>query len=415
MTLKRTKILSSGLQGILLGLLFIIFFPVKLWAAQEIGCVLTAEDVGNGYRYEAPGIGGFTINGKEGETLSAAVISLDEGCSAEIFKDGYEADFSDGVILDNGSYEMRLYREGSEEAAYGVFRFTVKNSYGQILERDSENLIQVINPDLELDYSPTTGMFTYTLPDGEYFSSNIPSGGWASIRTQLEVSEDLNVYRVLRDGEPVDFSDGLVFDLPGSYRVTMWDNELGIKGDTSYRIDFCFVLYSPAPRNVSHINAPMGFMVSSVSLDGMAKATDSRDYVQLEEDGNYEILFEDPKGTIRWQMDIERDTSAPALYFTPDIKSGRVSEYVDFTASDRDADIRILWNGQQVEAYSPRLAMDGHYQITITDQAGNSRQYEFTLRKGFDIRGGYLIIIPVLLLAAAGGIVLYWRRNMRVL
>ena len=62
-----------------------------------------------------------------------------------------------------------------------------------------------------------------------------------------------------------------------------------------------------------------------------------------------------------------------------------------------------------------RLAMDGHYQITITDQAGNSRQYEFTLRKGFDIRGGYLIIIPVLLLAAAGGIVLYWRRNMRVL
>ena len=88
---------------------------------------------------------------------------------------------------------------------------------------------------------------------------------------------------------------------------------------------------------------------------------------------------------------------------------------MEFSRSEPDAALEIRWNGQQVEAYTPRLAMDGRYQITITDTAGNSRQYEFTLRKGYDIRGGFLIVLPVLLLAAAGGIVFYWRRNMRVL
>ena len=74
----------------------------------ELECVLTAEDVGNGYEYTIPGIGTFTVNGRDGETLSAAVFSLEDGCEAELFRDGYEADFNDGVILENGSYERRI-------------------------------------------------------------------------------------------------------------------------------------------------------------------------------------------------------------------------------------------------------------------------------------------------------------------
>lgn len=410
---KKPPGLSRTLS-LFLVLCFSILLSITAQAAQEVSCVLVAEDVGNGYRYEAPGIGGFTINGREGETLSVGVISLDEGCVAELLKDGYEADFNDGVILENGSYELRIYREGAEDVC-GVFRFTVENSYGDMLDYSIENLTQVNNPDMEMTYDPQTGRFTYTLPDGEYICAEVPFGGWSGHQTQVEVSENMNVYRVLKDGEPQDFSGGLVFSLPGSYRITLWDNELGLNGDTSYRVDFCFVLYAPAPKNITHINAPMGFQVRSLLWEGNSVEVKDRSYAQLERDGTYEILFENPEGTVRWQMELERDTTAPALYFSQDVEKGQTSEYVSFTPSEGNADIEILWNGQQVEAYSPRLAMDGRYQLTITDQAGNSRQYEFTLRKGFEIRSGYLIVIPVLLLAAAGGTIFYWRRNMRVL
>ena len=104
---------------------------------------------------------------------------------------------------------------------------------------------------MELDYDSQEGMFTYTLPDGETISSRVPFGGWSESRNDIELSDQLNVYRVLRDGQPQDFSEGLSFNLPGSYRVTIWDNELGLSGDTSYRIDYCFVLSSRGPRNIS--------------------------------------------------------------------------------------------------------------------------------------------------------------------
>ena len=118
---------------------------------------------------------------------------------------------------------------------------------------------------------------------------------------------------------------------------------------------------------------------------------------------------------MRWSMGLTRDTTAPALWFSEDISGGRAEDYLDFTPSDPDCQIDILWNGQQAEAYGSRLAMDGRYVITVTDQAGNSREYDFTLRRGFSIWSGYMIIIPVLLAAAAGGTILYWRRHMRVL
>lgn len=391
-----------------------LLLPQSALAAQAVDCVMVQEDVGNGYRYEAPGIGGFSINGQNGETLSAAVISLDPGLEVQILRDGYEASFSDGVILDNGSYEMRIFREGEEEV-YGVFHFAVQNSYGEMLGGEDRELVQISNPKMELDYDSQEGMFTYTLPDGETISSRVPFGGWSESRNDIELSDQLNVYRVLRDGQPQDFSEGLSFRLPGSYRVTIWDNELGLSGDTSYRIDYCFVLSSRGPRNISHISAPMGFQTESLLWNGIPLPIDSKDFVHLELDGSYEIAFESEDGSLTWQTSILRDTTAPTVTFTPDISSGQASEYVEFSRSEPDAALEIRWNGQQVEAYTPRLAMDGRYQITITDTAGNSRQYEFTLRKGYDIRGGFLIVLPVLLLAAAGGIVFYWRRNMRVL
>ena len=63
-------------------------------------------------------------------------------------------------------FSLRCYKAGAEQGGYGVFHFTVENSYGDMASYDRENVVQVSNPEMELSYSAETGQFTYTLPDG---------------------------------------------------------------------------------------------------------------------------------------------------------------------------------------------------------------------------------------------------------
>ncbi len=73
------KRLASGrcFRIALVSLLFLLSWTRTVFAeGTPIPCIMTGEDVGNGYEYTVPSIGSFTINGMEGETFQAAVFSL---------------------------------------------------------------------------------------------------------------------------------------------------------------------------------------------------------------------------------------------------------------------------------------------------------------------------------------------------
>ncbi len=428
--------------------------------STAVESIMTGEDMGNGYQYTVPGIGRFYVNGEEGETLSAAVFSLDGGITPVLYRDGYKADFNDGVILDNGSYELRLYKEGKEDGSYGVFRFAIQNDYQDITDYDKKTLTVVENPELKLTYDGGEGYFLYTLPDGKRFASSIPAGGMGFGQAVLRPGEGLNVYRVLQNGEPVDFSEGLSFARPGSYLVTMRDNELGLDGDVSYRLDVCFRLCAERVMDISHINAPMGFRLASVKKDGKELKGFEKNYIHLTEDGSYELIFvpdeaeagEGKKGgdkaggdkaggdkaggdkagggkagrdkagggkaggaDIVWKTCFVRDSTAPFLIFSQPADGQVLREELSFMPSEGGCRVRVERNLEEAETPGSRIVQDGRYHMEITDRAGNTRTYDFDMKQGFEILDRRMLIIPFMLFAAGGAVCIYCRRHMKVL
>lgn len=391
--------------------------PAAAYAeGAPLTCVLEAEDVGNGYQYSIPGIGGFSVNCTDGETVSAAVVTLEEGCEARLYRNGYEMDFGDGILFDKGAYELQIFRRENPDGDYGQFHITVENSYGELFDREYSELRLTRNPEMELDVDGETSMYQYTLPDGTYIRCDVPQGGQSGTAARMELSEKLNLYRVLRDGEPVEAPQGLLFDRPGSYQVTVWDNELGLDGPDAYRVDYCFTLYGQGGRSISYINAPMGFYTEQVIRDGQILKNDSGNSVHLESDGSYELRFAQKGGDARWTMKFKRDTTPPCLNFLQELNPDEViREEVSYIPSEAGTRIRVYRNGQLVETMDNRIAVDGAYQIVVSDAAGNEREYRFVLREGFDVITKEWMIIPLVLLAAAAGCIVYWRRTMRVL
>lgn len=377
-------------------------------------CMLTGEDVGNGYQYTVSGIGTFSVNCKDGETVKAAVISTDENCIAKLYKNDRETDFSDGVILDNGSYELRIYQKEKKEDSYGSFRFTVENSYEDILGTGGSSFQAIDNPAMELTVD--RGMFTYTLPDGETIRTNVPQGGQADIAVSLEISSQLHIFRILRNGEPLDITKPPAFNRPGTYEIVIQDNAMGLNGSTGYQINYCFTLHGQEPRNISHITAPMGFELRQVLKDGQELPVRERFYAQLESDGNYQVVFAQIKGEALWEMKVQRDTVPPSIHFLEEVPfNGEMKEDVSYLPPKPGNTIVLYRNGQQVEAPGNRIVLNGVYRMTIADTAGNEREYRFTIRRGYRIVTKEWIIIPFILLAAAVGIAFHCRRNMRVL
>lgn len=400
---------------ILLSFLLSCLWCVCAWAdAAPIACIMTGEDVGNGYEYTVPGIGSFTVNAMEEETLPAVVFNIEDGCFPVLLRDGEPVDFNGGMVIDVGSYELRLYGSEEKNGNYGVFRFSIENDYTDTLEEAGKDFRVEKNPPLTMKYMEEKGMFRYTLPDGAYFEINVPVGGFTRRQVQVNLSDQLHIYQIYCDGEPVPFSEEQVFAKTGSYEIIARDNEVGLDGDVSYRVAIGFHIYLTQTMNISHINAPLGLTIASVSLNGVPMETHGN-YLHMEEDGTYLAAFADNQGTVRWEMEFTRDTVPPRLDFDRQVDGMTVQEPVTFTVSEPAAQIHILRNGAEATASLNRIAANGSYRLEVSDQAGNVREYSFVLRAGYTVFDKRMVIIPLLLLLAAGGAFAYNRRSIRVL
>lgn len=194
-----------------------------------------AEDVGNGYRFEIPGIGGFSANGKNGETMSVGVITLDQGLQAQLYRDGEAAVFQNGMaITENGVYELRVFREtqGTPED-FGIYRFQIENNYADIGAGGRAEIRLVENPEMIPEYLPERGMYRYSFRSGRYFDTSVPVGGWSSNQIRLILGQGVNLYSARRDGELTVPEESMVFREYGSYEIGVRSNELGFEGEES--------------------------------------------------------------------------------------------------------------------------------------------------------------------------------------
>ena len=317
---------------------------------------------------------------------------------------------------------------GSPEDGSGSLQGEMESleDYSDLMEEELSQLLNgqqyvdvdfVENPDLEMSYIENTGMFRYTLPDGEYFEMNVPLGGWARTRAYLTTSEGLSLYQIWLDGELVSVGGMNEFLQVGDYEIRVLDNELGIKGRTGYKLSISFHLFLNESLNLTHINVPMGLSLESAALDGVSLEgiTGRERYLHLEKDGRYVLQFVDGEEKRCFRMEFVRDTVPPALIFNCPVDGMLLTEPVSFTPSERQAQVDIWRNLQTAYASSNQIAMRGAYRMEISDDAGNVRDYEFTLHPDIVVWDKRLLIIPCVALVAAVVSFFYWRRNMRVI
>lgn len=411
-TLKPAAV--SVMRTVVVAFLCTLLYTVPSFAAgRPLTCVMTAEDAGNGYEYLAEGIGTFTVNCQENEVVPIFVFEAYDGCYAALYQEDRKIE-SDGLVYEPGRYELRIYGNEALDGDYGSFYVTVENEYNELEPEELQDLTEVKNPGLELSRDADRNVFRYTFPDGVWFETNVPLGGWSRSSVRIATDEKLHVYQIYHDGEVAGIGDELEFNEVGGYEIILRDNELGSRGGTAYYAVMTFRLYKNETISLSRVNTPMGLTLVSARKDDERIAVTDADCIQLTQDGRYVLEYADPAGVICWRMEFVRDTTPPKLRFNVPMNGEPVREDVAFSPSELDADIYLERNHSEVEASLNIIRVNGRYHMEISDPAGNRRDYDFTVDKAADIDpAAVLAVILVFLLLLAGGFA-YWRRSMRV-
>ena len=413
MSTARPAVLSALLAAALTVLCAALYAVPSYAEGQPLDCVMTAEDAGNGYEYEVEGVGSFTVNCKENEVVAIFVFEAYDGCYAALYQDGRKLE-SDGLVYEPGRYELRIYGNEALDGDYGSFYVTVENQYNEMEPEETADLTEIENPALELRWDADRNVFCYTFPDGVWFETNVPLGGWSRGAVQITTDDKLHVYQVYRDGEIVGIGDELDFNEVGGYEIILRDNELGSRGDTAYRAVMTFRLYKNETICLSRVNTPMGLKLVSARMDGERLETADTDSIQLTRDGRYVLQYADSTDTVCWSMEFVRDTTPPMLRFNVPMNGEPIREDVAFSPSELGASIYLERNRSEVTASLNIIRVNGRYHMEVSDPAGNMRSYDFTVAKSADINIRGVIVVALAVLALLAGGFVYWRRSMRV-
>ena len=388
-------------------LLCFILSPIHIKAA--VLPMLISEDVGNGYRYEFPGVGGFSSNTKENEKVSVAVITLDKGLEGRLYLEKKETEFQSGSpILEPGRYELRVFKT-EEPKIYGSYKFEVENDYD--LKGEKRDIKLVENPKMKVSYTEKDG-YCYTLPNGKKFFTTVPIGGISNTRVLVKTGEGVNAYSVRKDGKLIRLKEPLSFYESGFYELILRSNELGFGGNESYKIILTFQILSDyKPYFKNYLIAPMGFVLDEIIADKAVEVPENKKYMQLKRDGHYEVIFRGiDQPDIIYTCKFCRDTTPPRVVFSDEI----ISHPIKYSVLDADINLVLYKNFNTVHASNNLISQNGSYVLVASDEAGNESIYNFTIHKDLEIRPIVLLGAAFIIIFAAGVLLVYFRRKPNV-
>ena len=113
--------------------------------------------------------------------------------------------------------------------------------------------------------------------------------------------------------------------------------------------------------------------------------------------------------------EFRRDTTAPFLSFSPEPEPGGISGPVEFYPSEQGCKVMMNYNGNRGYAAGSTLTAAGNYELSVEDEAGNSRTYHLKLRQTYNPVDWRIFAMVAVAAAAAVIRLLFLRRDMRVL
>ena len=181
----------------------------------------------------------------------------------------------------------------------------------------------------------------------------------------------------------------------------------------AYRFDYVFTLCSDPRMNISLLNAPLGMEIEELSYEGRIQEIADKNSALLVRDGDYHVLF--TGDGVYYEMNFTRDTVPPVLEITPEYRYRiTMDENPRWSTTEQGTIVTVKRNYTEEEMPYGEILLNGFYQLTARDSAGNARTYEFTVKAPLPFFTPKMLIIPSLLILAAIAVAIYTRRNMSV-
>jgi hypothetical protein len=146
----------------------------------------------------------------------------------------------------------------------------------------------------------------------------------------------------------------------------------------SFRFDF--EILGKEVAGPFYYNAPPGYAISSVSLEGSEQDPLSGSCAQLLEEGGYELTLSDLSGAApELAVGFTLRNAAPVLRLSGVTNGMTARGRVELMPSSDTVRITVLRGGEPYELVNDTILMPGEFTVTAENAAGGFAQYSFTI------------------------------------
>lgn len=200
----------------------------------------------------------------------------------------------------------------------------------------------------------------------------------------IKANEELTI-SLSKDGETFAYEFGASLTEEGNYIAHISDS-YGNTAEVSFR-----VLKTTVLNDFAHDFT--GVNIVSSTCNGEACE------LNFAADGKYEITATD--GEKEYTFAVTLDRVAPEIVLNGAENGGETKSEVVVESISEEADITVYFNGEKIEyRVGASVSELGEYRIVVTDAAGNTREYTFTIVYG--LNGGAIALIVIFVILIVG-------------
>ena len=224
----------------------------------------------------------------------------------------------------------------------------------------------------------------------------------------VTIQPDETVAAVLyRNGKRLDYNFEKAIGQPGKYDLVIE------KVDTQFQL-FSFTIVNQKTGLLNTYQLPSGFYLTELVVDGNPKTIRQAGIVDLSEEGVYEITYKCSATNADYNLNIEVDHTPPEIV-CDGVQNGYARGPVTVSGISGSDSVSLLFNGESVTIpKNGKLVSPGIYELTVTDDAGNKTEENFTIRMYLNKQGIIFTLVFLALVAALGIYVYIIRKRLRV-
>ena len=356
---------------------------------------------------------GFSINAHDKGLANSVTINATEDVTVTVTKNGEAINYVVGTeITEPAAYTVKVEDKlgNKSEMSFTIIVSTVNKFESEVdlvpgfekvlvngkeatLDRGTLTLTESGTYDVAIVANGVTQSFKVTIDADVAFVSSVHDKGYANT-AKLTANEDVTVV-VTKNGEPFEYKLGDDIVESGVYTAKFTD-KLGNTSEVTFTI--VDALVGKFESDIASIPGFEKVIVNDTELD-MENAI-----LSLTESGTYKV--EVVANGVSNTFEITVDATAPTLTVNGVDEEGRAKKTVTLTDLSEEATVKVFLNDTEIEyADGDELTEEGTYKVVVTDDCGNSTEYNFEIKHG--LNGGIIALIVILCLLAVGGVVVF--------